>query len=62
MEMGKRREKKRGKGIKYKEYIYKYISKIGTFKLCIIIGEQSANQVWNSNIRIWINRKGSEIE
>jgi hypothetical protein len=27
MEMGKRREKKRENGIKYKEYIYKYISK-----------------------------------
>jgi hypothetical protein len=44
MEMGKRREKKRENGIKYKEYIYKYISKIGSFKFCNIISEQSANQ------------------
>jgi hypothetical protein len=35
MEMGKRREKKRRKGIKYKENIYKYISKIGTFNCAI---------------------------
>jgi hypothetical protein len=49
---GKKERKEKGKGIKYKEKIYKYISKICTFKLCNIISEQSENQVWNSNIRI----------
>jgi hypothetical protein len=44
MEMEKKREKKRENGIEYKEYIYKYISKIGYFKFCHIISEQSANQ------------------
>jgi hypothetical protein len=40
----KEREKKRENGIEYKEYIYKCISKIGYFKFCHIISEQSANQ------------------